>query len=54
MAAPLRGVVVLALEQAVSGPLASRLLLDQGATVVKIERPGAGDFARHYEHHSAG
>ena len=54
MAAPLRGVLVLALEQAVSGPLASRLLLDQGATVVKIERPGAGDFARHYEHNSAG
>jgi itaconate CoA-transferase len=54
MAPPLRGVVVLALEQAVSGPLASRLLLDQGATVVKIERPGTGDFARHYEHHCAG
>ncbi|MDB5067109.1 MAG: putative alpha-methylacyl-CoA racemase, partial [Chloroflexi bacterium] len=54
MAPPLRGVLVLALEQAVSGPLASRLLLDQGATVVKVERPGAGDFARHYEHHSAG
>ncbi|HEX3606299.1 MAG TPA: CaiB/BaiF CoA-transferase family protein [Candidatus Dormibacteraeota bacterium] len=54
MALPLRGVLVLALEQAVSGPLASRLLLDQGARVVKIERPGPGDFARHYEHHSAG
>jgi itaconate CoA-transferase len=54
MAPPLRGVLVLALEQAVSGPLASRLLLDQGATVVKVERPGPGDFARHYEHHSAG
>jgi itaconate CoA-transferase len=54
MALPLRGVLVLALEQAVAGPLASRLLLDQGATVVKVERPGTGDFARHYEHHSAG
>jgi crotonobetainyl-CoA:carnitine CoA-transferase CaiB-like acyl-CoA transferase len=51
---PLRGVLVLALEQAVAAPLATRLLLDQGATVVKVERPGAGDFARHYEHHSAG
>jgi itaconate CoA-transferase len=51
---PLRGTVVLALEQAVSGPLATRLLLDQGATVVKVERPGEGDFARHYEHHCAG
>jgi len=54
MALPLRGVLVLALEQAVAAPLATRLLLDQGATVVKVERPGAGDFARHYEHHSAG
>lgn len=54
MAGPLRGVLVLALEQAVAAPLASRLLLDQGATVVKVERPGEGDFARHYEHHCAG
>lgn len=54
MALPLRGVLVLALEQAVAAPLATRLLLDQGATVVKVERPGQGDFARHYEHHSAG
>lgn len=45
---------MLALEQAVAAPLATRLLLDQGATVVKVERPGGGDFARHYEHHSAG
>jgi len=54
VALPLRGVLVLALEQAVAAPLATRLLLDQGATVVKVERPGEGDFARHYEHHSAG
>lgn len=54
MTLPLRGVLVLALEQAVAAPLATRLLLDQGATVVKVERPGGGDFARHYEHHSAG
>jgi itaconate CoA-transferase len=54
VAPPLRGVLVLALEQAVAAPLATRLLLDQGATVVKVERPGGGDFARHYEHHSAG
>jgi len=46
--------LVLALEQAVAAPLATRLLLDQGATVVKVERPGEGDFARHYEHHCAG
>ena len=54
MGLPLRGLTVLALEQAVSAPLATRLLLDQGATVIKVERPGGGDFARHYEHHSAG
>ena len=54
MPLPLRGVLVLALEQAVAAPLATRLLLDQGATVVKVERPGDGDFARHYEHHCAG
>ncbi|HZS14274.1 MAG TPA: CoA transferase, partial [Candidatus Dormibacteraeota bacterium] len=46
MALPLRGVLVMALEQAVAAPLATRLLLDQGATVVKVERPGEGDFAR--------
>src|SRR5438105_6995922 len=54
MSPPLRGRLVLALEQAVAAPLATRLLLDQGATVVKVERPGEGDFARHYEHHCAG
>jgi crotonobetainyl-CoA:carnitine CoA-transferase CaiB-like acyl-CoA transferase len=54
MPLPLRGLLVLALEQAVAAPLATRLLLDQGATVVKVERPGDGDFARHYEHHCAG
>ncbi len=54
MTLPLRGVLVVAFEQAVAGPLATRLLHDQGATVVKVERPGNGDLARHYEHTNAG
>src|SRR5215211_5180312 len=46
---PLAGVRVLALEQAVAGPLCTRHLADLGADVVKIERPGSGDFARGYD-----
>ncbi len=48
-AGPLAGVRVLALEQAVAGPLCTRHLADLGADVVKIERPGGGDFARRYD-----
>jgi itaconate CoA-transferase len=47
---PLDGITVVALEQAVAGPLATRHLADLGARVIKIERPGEGDFARHYDH----
>jgi itaconate CoA-transferase len=46
---PLAGVRVLALEQAVAGPLCTRHLADLGADVVKVERPGGGDFARRYD-----
>src|SRR5918993_1549745 len=46
---PLAGVRVLALEQAVAGPLCTRHLADLGADVVKIERRGSGDFARRYD-----
>ncbi len=45
----LRGVTVLSLEQAVAAPLATRHLADLGARVLKLERPGSGDFARHYD-----
>ncbi len=48
MTAPLAGVVVVSLEQAISAPFATRQLADLGATVIKVERPG-GDFARHYD-----
>jgi itaconate CoA-transferase len=46
---PLDGILVVTLEQAVSAPLASRHLADLGARVIKIERPGEGDFARKYD-----
>jgi len=46
---PLEGVTVLSLEQAVAAPFATRQLADLGARVVKVERPGVGDFARSYD-----
>lgn len=46
---PLEGVTVVSLEQAVAAPFASRQLADLGARVIKIERPGVGDFARGYD-----
>ncbi|MFJ4184745.1 CaiB/BaiF CoA transferase family protein [Kitasatospora sp. NPDC089509] len=49
MSLPLTGITVIALEQAVAAPLASRHLADLGARVVKIERPDGGDFARGYD-----
>lgn len=45
----LDGLVVVALEQAIAAPLATRHLADNGARVIKIERPGTGDFARAYD-----
>ena len=46
---PLDGITVISLEQAVAAPFATRQLADLGARVIKIERPGDGDFARHYD-----
>jgi crotonobetainyl-CoA:carnitine CoA-transferase CaiB-like acyl-CoA transferase len=46
---PLDGVTVVSCEQAVAAPLATRHLADLGARVLKIERPGSGDFARAYD-----
>jgi len=46
---PLSGVTVLAMEQAVAVPFATRQLADLGARVIKIERPIGGDFARAYD-----
>ncbi|MFI0238033.1 CaiB/BaiF CoA transferase family protein [Streptomyces sp. NPDC016845] len=46
---PLDGITVISLEQAVAAPFATRQLADLGARVVKVERPGGGDFARRYD-----
>ena len=46
---PLSGCTVVALEQAVAAPFATRQLADLGARVIKVERPGTGDFARGYD-----
>ncbi|MFO1024522.1 MAG: CaiB/BaiF CoA-transferase family protein [Acetobacteraceae bacterium] len=46
---PMEGMRVIALEHAVAAPLCSRHLADLGADVIKIERPGSGDFARNYD-----
>ena len=46
---PLKGLTVVTLEHAIAAPLATRQLADLGARVIKIERPGVGDFARSYD-----
>ena len=46
---PLNGIIVVAVEQAVAAPFATRQLADLGARVIKIERPDGGDFARGYD-----
>ncbi|KFG75098.1 CaiB/BaiF CoA transferase family protein [Streptomyces mutabilis] len=51
---PLRGITVVSLEQAVAAPYASRQLADLGARVIKVERPGSGDFARAYDTRARG
>jgi len=51
---PLANLTVIALEQAVAAPFATRQLADLGARVIKVERPGVGDFARHYDKTAGG
>ena len=46
---PLDGITVVSLEHAIAAPFASRQLADLGARVIKVERPGVGDFARAYD-----
>jgi crotonobetainyl-CoA:carnitine CoA-transferase CaiB-like acyl-CoA transferase len=46
---PLNGITVVALEHAIAAPFATRQLADLGARVIKVERPGGGDFARGYD-----
>ena len=46
---PLAGITVVSVEQAVAAPFATRQLADLGARVIKVERPGSGDFARQYD-----
>ena len=46
---PLDGITVISLEHAIAAPFCTRQLADLGARVIKIERPGSGDFARDYD-----
>ncbi|MCV7376753.1 CoA transferase [Mycolicibacterium arabiense] len=47
--APLAGVTIVAMEQAVAAPMCTRVLADFGARVIKVENPAGGDFARDYD-----
>lgn len=51
---PLDGITVVALEHVIAAPFATRQLADLGARVIKIERPGGGDFARNYDQRAKG
>ncbi|MFA7437947.1 CaiB/BaiF CoA transferase family protein [Castellaniella sp.] len=51
---PLEGITVVTLEHAIAAPFCTRQLADQGARVIKIERPGVGDFARGYDQRTHG
>jgi len=46
---PLEGITVITLEHAIAAPFCTRQLADLGARVIKVERPGVGDFARAYD-----
>ena len=49
MMRPLEGITVVTLEHAIAAPFCTRQLADLGARVIKVERPGSGDFARGYD-----
>src|SRR5438128_3161635 len=49
MTRPLDGITVVSLEHAIAAPFCTRQLADLGARVIKVERPGTGDFARGYD-----
>jgi itaconate CoA-transferase len=49
MTAPLAGITIVAMEQAVAAPMCTRVLADFGARVIKVENPKGGDFARDYD-----
>ena len=51
---PLEGITVLTLEHAIAAPFCTRQLADLGARVIKVERPGVGDFARAYDERARG
>jgi itaconate CoA-transferase len=54
MTRPLDGITVVSLEHAIAAPFCTRQLADLGARVIKVERPGVGDFARAYDQRVAG
>ena len=54
MTRPLDEITVVALEHAVAAPFCTRQLADLGARVIKVERPGTGDFARYYDARARG
>ena len=51
---PLDGITVVTLEHAIAAPFCTRQLADLGARVIKVERPGVGDFARAYDTRARG
>jgi crotonobetainyl-CoA:carnitine CoA-transferase CaiB-like acyl-CoA transferase len=51
---PLDHITIVSLEQAIAAPLCTRHLADLGARVIKVERPGSGDFARDYDQRARG
>lgn len=54
MTRPLDGITVVSIEHAIAAPFCTRQLADLGARVIKVERPGSGDFARAYDERAKG